>query len=91
MYFGGCEYGIHGSEPGEIVHALQLGIMPMALDGLFCTNALNVAQQNANSKIHFAKDTEQNLIEVKEEDPAQKKMLRRRLNAVHLVASKAEK
>ena len=38
--FGGCQYGIHGCVPGEIVHALQHGIMPMTTDSLFFTKAL---------------------------------------------------
>ena len=38
--FGGCPYGIHGNVPGEIVHALQLGIVTRATDGLFFTKAI---------------------------------------------------
>ena len=50
MCFGGCKYGIHGCIPGEIVHALQLGIMPRVVDGLFCTKADTVDQQKAKAK-----------------------------------------
>jgi hypothetical protein len=54
--FGGCPYGIHGCVPGEIVHALQLGIMPMTIDGLFFTKALP-----ANARIKNRREKKLNL------------------------------
>ena len=48
--FGGCPYGIHGCVPGEIVHALQHGIMPMTTDGLFFTKALSLDVRKKNRK-----------------------------------------
>ena len=73
MCFGGCQYGIHGSVPGEIVHALQLGIMPRVIDGLFCTKALTADQQKAESKAkskHSAiVEAPESLIEIAAEPP----------------------
>jgi hypothetical protein len=48
--FGGCQYGIHGCVPGEIVHALQHGIMPMVTDGLFFTKALTAPVRDKNRR-----------------------------------------
>jgi hypothetical protein len=50
LEFGGCPYGIHGCVPGEIVHALQLGVMTMTVDGLFFTKALKAETRNINRK-----------------------------------------
>jgi hypothetical protein len=49
--FGGCPYGIHGSVPGEIVHALQHGIMAMATDGLFFTKAITGDVRDKNRRV----------------------------------------
>jgi hypothetical protein len=50
LEFGGCPYGIHGSVPGEIVHALQHGIMPMTTDGLFFTKSQTLTTIIKNRK-----------------------------------------
>ena len=51
MCWGGCLYGIHQSVPGEIVHVVQLGVMPRVLDCLLCTKALTGDQQKAKAKL----------------------------------------
>jgi hypothetical protein len=50
MCWGGCLYGIHQSTPGEIVHVVQLGVMPRVLDCLLCTKALTGKDQKAKKK-----------------------------------------
>ena len=52
MCFGGCPYGIHGCVPGEIVHALQLGLIPRVLEGLFITKALTLPEQKQIVDMH---------------------------------------
>jgi hypothetical protein len=45
--FGGCQYGSHGNSPGEIVHTLNHGMMPVTLDGLFCSKAISAEVRKA--------------------------------------------
>ena len=91
MYFAGDIYGIHGSSPGEIVHALQLGIMQMTLDGLYCTRALTAVQQESNSKIPVQDDNVDILIDAPEEDvELKKKILKRKSNVVRSAAGMEE-
>ena len=48
--FGADPHGAHGNCPGEIIHTLNHGMMPMVLDGLFCSKAISAELRKENEK-----------------------------------------
>jgi hypothetical protein len=56
--FGGCPYGAHGNCPGELLHTLNHGMMPVTMDGLFCCKAISAAARKEELKKQKASDKE---------------------------------